>query len=83
MVIHTIIKISKLFTKNKNNEILKELIKAMKFFFFKYFKPIPFLYCLGAIFDPRIKLVRLENGFDNLSENLQTESYVNHCLSNN
>ena len=43
----------------------------------KYWEPIPFLYCLGAIFDPRIKLAGLENGFDNLCENLQTEVYAN------
>ena len=49
----------------------------MKFFFLKYWEPIHCLYCLGAIFDPRIKLASLENGFDNLFENLQTEAYAN------
>ena len=77
LVIHTIIKISELFIKNKDNEILNAPIKAMQNFFLKYWKPIPFLYCLGAIFDPRIKLAGLENGFDNLCENLQTEVYAN------
>ncbi|KAK0571949.1 hypothetical protein LWI29_038573 [Acer saccharum] len=73
LIIHHIVEMSELLNNYKEDEILGPAIVAMETKFEKYWYEIPFLYALGVIIDPRVKLSGLETLLDYLRENLSVD----------
>ncbi|KAK3218934.1 hypothetical protein Dsin_012904 [Dipteronia sinensis] len=58
--IHQIVEMSDLLNTYKEDDLLGHAVVAMETKFKKYWSEMPFLYALGVIVDPRIKLAGLE-----------------------
>ena len=79
LIIHTIIDISMLFDEYRYDENLREVVQSMEIKFKKYWKPLPFLYCLATILDPRLKIGGLEKILSGLTD-LLGEDYMSQIV---
>ncbi|KAK0582662.1 hypothetical protein LWI29_028277 [Acer saccharum] len=73
LIIHHIVEMFELLNNYREDEILGPVVVAMETKFKKYWSEIPFLYALGVIIDPRVKLSGLETLLDYLRENLSVD----------
>jgi hypothetical protein len=73
LAIHHIVDMSELLNNYREDDILGPAVVAMETKFKKYWSKIPFLYALGVIVDPRVKLSGLETLVDYLGEMLNVD----------
>ena len=73
LAIHHIVDMSELLNNYREDDILGPAVVAMETKFKKYWSTIPFLYALGVIVDPRVKLSGLETLVDYLGEMLNVD----------